>query len=176
MTLGFVRNCTYTRLASPAKWRSWLLGIVIMWYTSVAREIGNRCHFEFEFALRTKHKNTVDQYHHFFRRPYHIPSATIMSLPFQSIDQNVAEVQPLHQDKKPQSNLEHQRQLLAKKIAETDGKFASPTDSMMSPCTAKLQANKKRHYNKYDARFSRPIWLLIKPGRSLCPYRAVSLR
>lgn len=72
-----------------------------------------------------------------------------MSTPFQSLDQNVSDVQPLHQDKKPQSNLEHQRQLLAKKIAESDGKFASPTDSMMSPCTAKLQANKQRHYTKY---------------------------
>lgn len=65
------------------------------------------------------------------------------------MDSNTNDVQPLHQDKKPQqSNLEYQRQLLAKKIAESDGKFASPTDSMMSPCTAKLQANKKRHYTK----------------------------
>ncbi|CCG82377.1 Predicted protein [Taphrina deformans PYCC 5710] len=72
-----------------------------------------------------------------------------MTTPFQTLDTNASDVQPLHQDKKPQqSNLEYQRQLLAKKIAESDGKFASPTDSMMSPCTAKLQANKKRHYTK----------------------------
>lgn len=69
--------------------------------------------------------------------------------PLQSIDHNISEVQPLHQNKKVSlSNLEYQRQLLAKKLAESEGKFASPTDNMMSPCTAKLQANKKRHYNK----------------------------
>ncbi|KAK9362111.1 hypothetical protein V1504DRAFT_449567 [Lipomyces starkeyi] len=28
--------------------------------------------------------------------------------------------------------------------------FASPTDNLMSPCTAKLQAHKKRHYVKYE--------------------------
>lgn len=86
-----------------------------------------------------------------------------MTTPFQSIDTNVAEVQPLHQEKRPQmSNLEHQRQLLAMKIAENDGKFASPTDSMMSPCTAKLQANKKRHYNKY-ADFEHSTNIRAKP-------------
>lgn len=73
-----------------------------------------------------------------------------MSAPFRSIDSNVSDLQPLHQDKKPQSNLDFQRQLLAKKMAGRDGKIASPTDSMMSPCTAKLQANKKRHYTKYE--------------------------
>ncbi len=70
-----------------------------------------------------------------------------MSQPFSSIDANIAsEVQPLHQGHL--SNLELQRQILAKKIAENDGKFASPTDDLMSPCTAKLQANKKRQYMK----------------------------
>jgi hypothetical protein len=28
------------------------------------------------------------------------------------------------------------------------GNYASPTDNLMSPCTKKLQAHKKRHYNK----------------------------
>lgn len=79
----------------------------------------------------------------------HLRSRDTMSAPFLSLDQNISDVQPLHQDKKPQlSNLEHQRQLLARKLAEKETKIASPTDSMMSPCTAKLQANKQRHYNK----------------------------
>lgn len=79
-----------------------------------------------------------------------------MNAPLQDIDCNAADVQPLHQDKKPLSNLDYQRQLLAKKIAEQDPKFASPTDSMMSPCTAKLQANKNRHCSKYVT-FSLPM-------------------
>jgi Spo12 family len=29
------------------------------------------------------------------------------------------------------------------------GNYASPTDNIMSPCTKKLQAQKKRHYNKF---------------------------
>src|SRR5271156_6169148 len=29
------------------------------------------------------------------------------------------------------------------------GNYASPTDNILSPCTKKLQAHKKRHYNKY---------------------------
>jgi len=35
----------------------------------------------------------------------------------------------------------------AKKILQ-QGNYASPTDNILSPCTKKLQAHKKRHYNK----------------------------
>ncbi|ORY87846.1 hypothetical protein BCR37DRAFT_375751 [Protomyces lactucae-debilis] len=84
-----------------------------------------------------------------------------MSTPFQSIDANTAEipVQPLHPVGKqqttaatqsgPKSNLEHQRDLLRQKLAAGESQTtASPTDMLMSPCTAKLQANKNVHYKR----------------------------
>ncbi len=47
-----------------------------------------------------------------------------------------------------------QRQLLQKKLsgAANGGggtTFASPTDTLMSPCTAKLNAQKRKHFNKH---------------------------
>ncbi|KAK9381841.1 uncharacterized protein V2V93DRAFT_368016 [Kockiozyma suomiensis] len=41
-----------------------------------------------------------------------------------------------------------QRQILHNKFLEARTNFASPTDNLMSPCTAKLQAHKKKHYTK----------------------------
>ncbi|KAK9449811.1 uncharacterized protein V1518DRAFT_414723 [Limtongia smithiae] len=41
-----------------------------------------------------------------------------------------------------------QRQILQHKLLEARTSFASPTDNLMSPCTAKLQAAKNRHYIK----------------------------
>ncbi|KTW26806.1 uncharacterized protein T551_03268 [Pneumocystis jirovecii RU7] len=51
-------------------------------------------------------------------------------------------IQPMHQ-----GNLELQRQLLQRKIIY-GGNIASPTDDLMSPTTAKLQAHKRKYYNK----------------------------
>ncbi|KAK9465991.1 hypothetical protein V1512DRAFT_264462 [Lipomyces arxii] len=41
-----------------------------------------------------------------------------------------------------------QKHLLHQKFFEARTSFASPTDNLMSPCTAKLQAHKKKHYVK----------------------------
>jgi hypothetical protein len=87
-----------------------------------------------------------------------------MSTPFNNIDANTAEIpiQSLHPVGKPasavqssqpapKSNLDHQRELLRQKLAAGDVKTtASPTDMLMSPCTAKLQANKNVHYKRYE--------------------------
>ncbi|KAG5439347.1 hypothetical protein PCK2_000845 [Pneumocystis canis] len=51
-------------------------------------------------------------------------------------------IQPMHQ-----GNLELQRQFLQKRVAY-GGNIASPTDDLMSPTTAKLQAHKRKYYNK----------------------------
>ncbi|BFZ59352.1 hypothetical protein YB2330_000360 [Saitoella coloradoensis] len=67
-----------------------------------------------------------------------------MSAPFNSIDQNLAAGAA-----SGMSHLDLQRQLLAKKLQQNAGSsFASPTDNLMSPCTAKLQAHKKKHFAK----------------------------
>ncbi|KAK9473694.1 Spo12 family protein, partial [Dipodascopsis tothii] len=39
-----------------------------------------------------------------------------------------------------------QRPLFHQKVFETRQNFASPTDNMLSPCTAKLQAHKSKHF------------------------------
>ncbi|CUS10950.1 unnamed protein product [Tuber aestivum] len=71
----------------------------------------------------------------------------------QSFDPNMTEsptpvVQQLHQAA-PNTNLEIQRQLLAQKLAEkTTGSFTSPTDTIMTPCTKKLAAQKQKAYKK----------------------------
>lgn len=67
--------------------------------------------------------------------------------------EEVVTVQPMHQG--------NARKPWAKKILQeypssttgftltcNRGHYASPTDNIMSPCTKKLQAQKKRHYNK----------------------------
>jgi len=38
--------------------------------------------------------------------------------------------------------------LLAKKMAKNHTQFVSPTDNLMTPCTQKLSAAKKRHFDK----------------------------
>ncbi|KAK9234485.1 hypothetical protein V1525DRAFT_391397 [Lipomyces kononenkoae] len=62
----------------------------------------------------------------------------------QQQQQHHSEVQPLH------ASVSHnlQRHRLHQKIVEARTSFASPTDNLMSPCTAKLQAHKKSHYVK----------------------------
>ncbi|KAK9477528.1 hypothetical protein V1514DRAFT_333552 [Lipomyces japonicus] len=57
---------------------------------------------------------------------------------------NQEPIQPLHSSSA--SNV--QRQLLHQKLFEARTSFASPTDNLMSPCTAKLQAHKTRHHSK----------------------------
>ncbi|KAF3923717.1 hypothetical protein ABW20_dc0105040 [Dactylellina cionopaga] len=61
-------------------------------------------------------------------------------------------VEPLHQlQGTPADNLEAQRMLLQKKLTEHAAnaeKFSSPTDNMMSPCSQKLVAHKKKQYGK----------------------------
>ncbi|KAK9456353.1 hypothetical protein V1511DRAFT_510165 [Dipodascopsis uninucleata] len=52
-------------------------------------------------------------------------------------------VQPLHQEA---GNI--QRPIMHRQLLETRTNFASPTDNLMSPCTAKLQAHKKKHFAK----------------------------
>ncbi|EMR08605.1 hypothetical protein PNEG_03081 [Pneumocystis murina B123] len=52
-------------------------------------------------------------------------------------------IQPMHQ-----GNLDLQRQLLKRKVIY-GGNIASPTDDLMSPTTAKLQAHKQKYYGKY---------------------------
>ncbi|KAK9375276.1 uncharacterized protein V1513DRAFT_443332 [Lipomyces chichibuensis] len=72
------------------------------------------------------------------------PSDFISALQHPHQQQHHAEVQPLHTSES--QNL--QRHVLHQKIFQARTSFASPTDNLMSPCTAKLQAHKKRHYVK----------------------------
>jgi|SRR5277367_404671 hypothetical protein len=72
-----------------------------------------------------------------------------------SFEDGVA-VQPLHQGKirKPWAKkilqqYSSQFQRYGPLLTSYRGNYASPTDNIMSPCTKKLQAHKKRHYNKY---------------------------
>jgi Spo12 family len=62
-------------------------------------------------------------------------------------------VQPLHQGniRKPwhKKILQEYVSLEAKSLIFHRGNYSSPTDNMLSPCTKKLQAHKKRHYNKF---------------------------
>ena len=61
-------------------------------------------------------------------------------------------VQPMHQGniRKPWAKKILQEYSLSTVDGLTSrGNYASPTDNLMSPCTKKLQAHKKRHYNKY---------------------------
>ncbi|KAK9367514.1 hypothetical protein V1509DRAFT_626181 [Lipomyces kononenkoae] len=62
----------------------------------------------------------------------------------QQQQQHHGEVQPLHAS----GSHNFQRHRLHQKIVEARSSFASPTDNLMSPCTAKLQAHKKNHYVK----------------------------
>ncbi|KAF3916921.1 hypothetical protein ABW21_db0205450 [Orbilia brochopaga] len=63
-----------------------------------------------------------------------------------------AAIEPLHQlQGTPADSLEEQRKLLQQKLAEQAAnaeKFSSPTDNMMSPCSQKLAAHKKKQYGK----------------------------
>ncbi|KAJ7700043.1 hypothetical protein B0H17DRAFT_1048342 [Mycena rosella] len=75
-----------------------------------------------------------------------------------------APIQPLHNPaqaarvvvpKAPLGNVANQpagmgaKALLAKKMAKTlNPTFISPTDNLMTPCTQKLSAAKKKHFNK----------------------------
>ncbi|KAG5518958.1 hypothetical protein PMAC_002489 [Pneumocystis sp. 'macacae'] len=67
-----------------------------------------------------------------------------MTYPFETFNMEIEDtsIQPMHQ-----GNLELQRRLLQKKIIY-GGNIASPTDDLMSPTTAKLQAHKRKYYNK----------------------------
>ncbi|EGX49069.1 hypothetical protein TWF569_009346 [Orbilia oligospora] len=64
----------------------------------------------------------------------------------------LAVVEPLHQlAGTPADNLEAQRKLLQQKLADHAAnaeKFSSPTDNMMSPCSQKLAAQKKKQFGK----------------------------
>ncbi|KAK6496215.1 hypothetical protein TWF481_002239 [Arthrobotrys musiformis] len=64
----------------------------------------------------------------------------------------LAVVEPLHQlEGTPADNLEAQRKLLQQKLADHAAnaeKFSSPTDTMMSPCSQKLAAQKKKQFGK----------------------------
>ncbi|KAK6542532.1 hypothetical protein TWF694_006482 [Orbilia ellipsospora] len=74
------------------------------------------------------------------------------SIPTTSEASPMATVEPLHQlQGTPADNLEAQRKLLQQKLndhAANAEKFNSPTDSMMSPCSQKLAAQKKKQYGK----------------------------
>ncbi|KAK9247136.1 Spo12 family protein [Lipomyces tetrasporus] len=72
------------------------------------------------------------------------PSDLASALQQQQQQQQPVDVQPLHAS--DSHNL--QRHLLHQKVFEARTSFASPTDNLLSPCTAKLQAHKKRHYVK----------------------------
>ncbi|EEB06297.1 Spo12 family protein [Schizosaccharomyces japonicus yFS275] len=54
-------------------------------------------------------------------------------------------IQPLHQGNL--NNL-HKQVFQARNVPKAGPSFASPTDNLMSPCTAKLQAHKKKYYTK----------------------------
>ncbi|KAK7207515.1 hypothetical protein BZA70DRAFT_271509 [Myxozyma melibiosi] len=79
-------------------------------------------------------------------------SSSLMNI--QSLDQKLASasaVAPAAPDMQPLQATEGQnvqRQILHNKFLEARTNFASPTDNLMSPCTAKLQAHKKKHYTK----------------------------
>ncbi|KAK6522245.1 hypothetical protein TWF281_002812 [Arthrobotrys megalospora] len=74
------------------------------------------------------------------------------SIPTTSEASPLAVVEPLHQlSGTPADNLEAQRRLLQQKLADQAAnaeKFSSPTDTMMSPCSQKLAAQKKKQYGK----------------------------
>ncbi|EWC47829.1 hypothetical protein DRE_03029 [Drechslerella stenobrocha 248] len=69
-----------------------------------------------------------------------------------STNSPAASIEPLHQlEGTPADSLEEQRRLLQQKLAEQAAnaeKFSSPTDSVMSPCSQKLAAHKKKQYGK----------------------------
>ncbi|KAF3930095.1 hypothetical protein ABW19_dt0205928 [Dactylella cylindrospora] len=73
----------------------------------------------------------------------------IVSIPT-STESSPVNIEPLHQGTSAE-NLENQRKLLQQKLAEHAAnaeKFVSPTDNMMSPCSQKLAAQKKKQYGK----------------------------
>ncbi|KAF8591570.1 hypothetical protein K439DRAFT_1326823 [Ramaria rubella] len=49
--------------------------------------------------------------------------------------------------------------MLAKRLASMGGnpKYISPTDNMMTPCTAKINQSKKKHFNKLRNQLSYPV-------------------
>ncbi|KAK9462810.1 uncharacterized protein V1516DRAFT_689689 [Lipomyces oligophaga] len=59
---------------------------------------------------------------------------------------NQESVRPLHTSGDSANVM--QRQILHNRFLEARTNFASPTDNLMSPCTAKLQAHKMKHYTK----------------------------
>ncbi|KAF9462602.1 hypothetical protein BDZ94DRAFT_1165449 [Collybia nuda] len=80
-------------------------------------------------------------------------------------DSPIAPLQPLHNPSQaahvvvpqaPLGNVANQapgmgaKALLAKKMAKNrNPTYISPTDNLMTPCTQKLSAAKKKHFNKY---------------------------
>ncbi|KAJ6599107.1 hypothetical protein DFH09DRAFT_902917 [Mycena vulgaris] len=86
-----------------------------------------------------------------------------------------APIQPLHNPaqaahvvvpKAPLGNVANQpagmgaKALLAKKMAKSlNPTYISPTDNLMTPCTQKLSAAKKKHFNKG----AKPIQLFAQP-------------
>ncbi|KAF8463645.1 hypothetical protein BDZ91DRAFT_660943 [Kalaharituber pfeilii] len=67
----------------------------------------------------------------------------------QNEDQERSQFQQPESGSNPQANLAFQRQLLAKRLAEKAANpVASPTDSMMSPCSRMLAQHKNRQFSK----------------------------
>lgn len=78
-----------------------------------------------------------------------------MSNPLGAKDPNTALTGSLVQDQtaKPDiKSMEYHRQVLANKMEEgQDAKYVSPSDNIMSPCTAKLSAFRGKQIGKYVA-------------------------
>ncbi|KAK6342063.1 hypothetical protein TWF730_001545 [Orbilia blumenaviensis] len=81
-----------------------------------------------------------------------IDEPSMTTIPSTSEASPLAVVEPLHQlAGTPADNLEVQRKLLQQKLADHAAnaeKFSSPTDSMMSPCSQRLAAQKKKQFGK----------------------------
>jgi len=79
--------------------------------------------------------------------------ASISTVSADTSFEEVVAVQPMHQGnvRKPWAKKilqEYSSCTTGFTLTRNRGHYASPTDNIMSPCTKKLQAQKRRHYNK----------------------------
>ncbi|KAK6353512.1 hypothetical protein TWF696_005475 [Orbilia brochopaga] len=93
-----------------------------------------------------------------------------MSIPASSTEASPAgSIEPLHQlQGTPAESLEEQRKLLQQKLAEQAAnaeKFSSPTDNMMSPCSQKLAAHKKKQYGKSKPTLLKSAFAQVAAGQ-----------
>ncbi|QSL66919.1 hypothetical protein MERGE_001306 [Pneumocystis wakefieldiae] len=75
-----------------------------------------------------------------------------------AVEMEDTSIQPMHQ-----GNLDLQRQFLQRKVIY-GGNIASPTDDLMSPTTAKLQAHKQKYYGKAKPQSLQNMFSQVQSG------------